>query len=554
MRKRILALLLAVIMVLSMVACSKTSTTTQEPSEPEKAPETTTDSTETPSEPAAEPESDLDKVGTYPIVDEPITVKGLVVGRSTNTRTDRIVWNKVSEITGINIEWECIDEEALATYLAGSEWPDFIHYNLSSSLVNDYGVVGGRFVNYLDYLDYMPNLVQTLEDYPIMKKAATQSNGEMYNLPGMEVSATTVSARPYYRTDVLEKAGVAVPTTVDEFHDALVQLKDYYGVASFIPEFSNDESYWGPMLFAAFGTLTNMNFDDDGTGKVIFNRTSEQMKLYLTWMNQLYSEGLIHQEYLTLDGTSRFDAAKNGTVAFIGSGEANALQASDFEDGAFHLDCLAPLTSEYDSTQTILGKTGYFGGGGFFLNKDSEYITELCRMFDIMYASEEVVEGSGLYGESFCYGLQGIDWDFDEEGTGTYSLAAPESYEGAFTTYQYEELIWDNAGRCDALAGLVTSTPGNGQARQFGFAKNVIPYQSDLYFPVSMLKFTEDEQYVLDNRLTDIQTYYKEMEGKFITGVVDIETGWDEYCQTLEKMGVQDVIDVYQAAYDRWNG
>lgn len=68
-----------------------------------------------------------------------------------------------------------------------------------------------------------------------------------------------------------------------------------------------------------------------------------------------------------------------------------------------------------------------------------------------------------------------------------------------------------------------------------------------------MLKFTEDEQYVLDSRLTDIQTYYKEMEGKFITGVVDIETGWDEYCQTLEQMGVQEVLEVYQSAYDRWN-
>lgn len=499
------------------------------------------------------PDSDLSVVGTYPITDIPITVKGLVVGRSTKTRTDRILWNEVSKITGVNFEWECIDEDALATYLAGSEWPDFIHYALSSSLINDYGVVGKRFVNYLDYLDYMPNLVQTMEDYPIMRKASIQSNGEMYSLPGMEVSATTVSARPYYRTDTLEKAGVKVPTTVTEFHDALVALKEYYGVINFIPELSMDESYWGPMLFAAFGSHTNLNFDDDGTGKVIFNRTSEQMKDYLTYMHQLYAEKLIHQEYLTLEGTARFDAAKSGEVAFIGGGEANSLAASDFADGQFHIDCLAPLTSEKKKTQEILGKTGYFDGGGFFINRKSAYITELCRVFDIMFASEEVVPGSGILGQSFCYGIQGKDWDFDAPGTGTYSLTAPDSYDGAFSSYQYEELLWINSGRCDALAGMVTSTPGNGQARQFGFAKNVIPYQSDLYFPVSMLKFTEDEQYILDNHLTDIQTYYKEMEGKFITGVANIETDWDKYCETLESMGVQDVLDVYQAAYDRWN-
>lgn len=543
LKTRILAASLAAATAVAMVGCGGAASSSESTS--------TAASTEAASESTATAEAS--EVGTYPIVSEPITVKGLVVGRSTNTRTDRIVWNKVSEVTGINIEWECIDEEALATYLAGSDWPDFIHYNLSSSLVNDYGVVGGRFVNYNDYLDYMPNLQAAMEKYPLMKKASTQSNGEMYSLPGYEVSATTSSARPYVRTDVLEAAGLEMPKTTQEFHDALATLKDKFGVASFIPDFSNDESYWGPMLFAAFGKQTNLNFDDDGTGKVIFNRTSEQMKLYLTYMHQLYAEGLINQEYLTLDGTSRFDAAKSGQVAFIGSGEGNSLAAEDFPDGEFHLDCMAPLTSEYDDDQTILGKSGYFGNGGFFLNKDSKYITELCRMFDIMYATEEVVPGSGLLGESFTYGIKGVDWDYDEGDAKTYTLTAPESYDGAFTTYQYEEVIWDGAGLADALAGYVTSTPGNSQARQLGFVNNVIPYQSDIYFPASMLKFTEDEQYVLDNKLTDIQTYYKEMEGKFITGVVDIDSGWDTYCQTLDQMGVQDVLDVYQAAYDRWN-
>ena len=387
-----------------------------------------------------------------------------------------------------------------------------------------------------------------------MRKAATEVNGEMYRLPGYEVSATTVSARPYVRTDVLEAAGLEMPTTVDEFKEALRVLKEKNGVASFIPELSNDESYWGPMLFAAFGKATNMNFDDDGTGKVVFNRTSEQMKRYLSWMNELYEEGLIHQEYLTLDGTSRYDAARSGKVAFIGGGEGNNIAASDFADGRFHLSCLAPLTSEYDDDQTILGKSGYFTNGSIFINADSPYVDALCRMFDIIYATEEVVPGSGLLGESFTYGIKGVDWDYDEGGKNTYSLNAPESYDGAFTTYQYEELIWDNAGLADALDGYVTSTPGNSQARQFGFVENVIPYQSDLYFPATMLKFTDDEQFVLDSYLTDITTYCKQMEGRFITGVSDVEKDWDSYCATLETMGLQEVLEVYQAAYDRWNG
>ena len=117
-----------------------------------------------------------------------------------------------------------------------------------------------------------------------------------------------------------------------------------------------------------------------------------------------------------------------------------------------------------------------------------------------------------------------------------------------------KEVRWANAGRLDAFAGSVTETVNNSQVRQVAFVNNIIPYQSELYFPVKLLNFTDDEQHVLDNKLADIQRYYKEMEGKFITGIMDIESGWDEYCATLEKMGVQDVIEVYQAAYDRFNG
>ncbi len=565
MKKKMVAVILAAAMAVSLCACGgkpvqesagAESGRSQKESSQEKNSEESSgqessggESSEAPGERTAE------SAATYPIVETPITVKGLVVGRDTSVRSDRLVWNAVSEITGINIQWECIDADALATYLAGGEWPDFIHYSLDSAMINDYGVVGGRFVNYLDYLEYMPNLVQTFEDYPLVRGAVTQINGEIYSLPGVEVSATTSSARPYVRTDVLEDAGLSLDKikTVDDFYDALVTLKEKNGEPGFIPFLENDESYWGPMLFAAFGTLTNMNFDDDGNGKVIFNRTSEQMKQYYLYMNKLYAEGLIHQEYLTLDGAVRFDRAQSGKVAFIGGGEGNSLQAADFADEEFHLDCMAPLTSEFDDTQEILGKSIYFANGGFFMNAESNYIVEMCKMFDIMYATEEVVEGSGLLGQSFCYGILGKDWDYGPEGSGVYVFHCPEKYDGAFTTYQYSEVIWDGAGRQDALAGLVTETVGNSRARQLGFVNNVIPYQSDLYFAVSLLKFTDEEQRVLDNKLADITTYYKEMEGKFITGVTDIESSWDEYCSTLEKMGVQDVIDVYQASYDRWN-
>lgn len=544
MKKKLVSLLLTAVMVLSVCACGneaqKESSEVKESSKSE-APA----STEAASSEAAEDDGSL-----YPIVDEPITVKGLIVGRDTSIREDRLVWNKVSEITGINIEWEVIDADSLATYLAGNDWPDFFQHGFDSSVIADYGVTGGRFVNFFEYLDIMPNLVQTFEDYPLVQGACAEINGEMYRLPYVEVAATSVGDnRPYLRTDVLEAAGLEMPTTIDEFYNCLKVLKEKNGEASFIPTLT---SYWGPIIYGAFGTEVEMAFDNDADGKVYTTYTSEQMRLYLEFMNKLYEEGLIHQEFLTLDGTVKLELARSGKIAFIGNGEGNSLQAADFADGEFHLTCGVPLTSEYDSTQTLVGRVPVGFGGALLVNAESEYVEELCKMLDIMYATEEVVEGSGLHGVSFCYGLEGVDWDYSTDGSNTYVFHTPEQYDGANTTYQYGEVIWNNSGRCDGLAGLTTATIGNSYYRQQGFVTNVIPYMEDDCFPVSALKFTEDEQYVLDNKLADIKSYVSEMQGKFVTGVADIEADWDTYCSTLDQMGINDIIEVYQASYDRW--
>lgn len=539
MKKKLLALLLAAAMVCSSAACG-TESETSNPSSSADGMESET------------PEPSSSGGGTEGEASKPITITGVVVDGDTSISKSRLIWDKVSEISGIRIEWKVIDSDALGTYLAGGEWPDFFHCTLSDTIVNDYGIIGGRFVNYLDHLDLMPNLVQCFEDYPHTLAISTQNNGEMYNLFKVTGRASTaVMARPHVRRDVLEEAGIMeLPTTVDELYDQLVTLKEKNGEPGMILGVE-DESDWAPMLFAAFGTLKALDFDDDGTGKVVFSRTSDQMKHYYEFLHQLYEKELMNREWLTMEPTVMNELCTSGKVAYIPRHQAQALTEDVLKNGDWsYLDCVAPLTSQYDSTQEILGYIDY-ASSGFYMNASSEYVEEMCRLFDMMYATEEVEEGSGLYGHSFVYGLENVDWVINEDGT--YEQFTPESYDGAFTTYQYGELIWMNSGRADKFGESITSTPGNSQARQISFVKNVIPYQSDLVFPIWYLQFTEDEQYVLDNKLSEIQTYYKQMEAQFIRGDADLEGDWDAYVERCGKMGIQDVLDVYQASYDRWN-
>lgn len=529
MKKRIISTILAAVLVVSLTACGGDK---KEASEKE----------------SGKPQVVENYVPTYPIVDEEITITGLVVGADRTTSEDRLVWQKVEEVTGINIEWEFVDQEALATRLAGGDWPDFFLTSFDDAIVNDYGITGGRFVNLLDYIGYMPNLAKAYEDYPDAKKASTELNGEIYEFVGISSAVTGVYVKPFYRTDLMNKAGVTeAPKTITEFKDTLSAVKKYTGKAPWIARINQEQNYWTLPVYSAFGTSDQMRFDVDKDGNVVFMRTSEQMKNYYKFMHELYSEGLIHPESVTIENNTRNELELGGDVLLIETAQT-ALTGSYFDSGKVELAALAPLTSEFDSTQTYQKRSPVEFKSGPFLNAESDYIVEMCKMFDIMYATEEVVENSGLYGVSFTYGIEGEDWDFTETG---YEYHTPEKYGTSSNTYIYAEVIWNNAGRNDAFANIVAEGEGNNAVRQQQYAQNVIPYTNDTYI-WNFMKFSEDEQRILDNHWADIYSYYQKTEAEFITGVKDIDAEWNNYCKQLKNMGIDEVLEVYQAAYERW--
>ena len=65
------------------------------------------------------------------------------------------------------------------------------------------------------------------------------------------------------------------------------------------------------------------------------------------------------------------------------------------------------------------------------------------------------------------------------------------------------------------------------------------------------MTLTQDEQDIYNDAYADIDGYITEMTAKFITGELNIEENWDKYLTDLDKMGLTDVIKVYQDAYNR---
>lgn len=67
-----------------------------------------------------------------------------------------------------------------------------------------------------------------------------------------------------------------------------------------------------------------------------------------------------------------------------------------------------------------------------------------------------------------------------------------------------------------------------------------------------MLSLTPEESTEAAGILSDLTTYLEENLIKFLIGDLDMDKDWDTFRDTVESMGLEDVVAIYQAAYDRY--
>ena len=70
---------------------------------------------------------------------------------------------------------------------------------------------------------------------------------------------------------------------------------------------------------------------------------------------------------------------------------------------------------------------------------------------------------------------------------------------------------------------------------------------------ISTLIYTEEENEIIAEPLTALESYVGEARAQFITGDLDIEADWDAYLNELYNNELAAVLEVMQAAYSRNN-
>ena len=539
MKKRILAFLLtAALCATAFAGCGSNGDSSSASSKDDSKPASSTGSTVT---------AEKDPLGadftSYPLEDSGETLSFYVlagyVGPDGVNLADN-EWEKgLIERTGINIEWQQLPAgtdwtQAYNLMIAGDDLPDMFYcWNMSlnaTQLMDD-----GKIIALDDYLEtYAPAYYKFVTADETVNKSVKNDNGEYYGFAFLREDQLLGSySGPVVRKDLLDQLDKDIPTTIDEWTDVLTAMKDVvkYPISARGSVDNLTQPFQG-----AFKTM--LNFYVDG-GKVHYGFAEPGMKDFLAKMNEWYEAGLIDPDFLTNDPSSLETKILNGEVGANpttgGTITTYVTKLNEMNSTNEWVATPYPTLNKGDDPWYIQGETPNIGLAGV-ITTACKNVPLACRFFDYGYTEEGAIYYN--FGKEDNYTMV--------DGEPTFTDAFNNDPRGLNTMMQTYTAMAGNAATINLKAAFNSKPQVNKDAVLTWYNKSGLEH----LMPRSLI-MTTDESTSIATELTACSTLANEMITKFFLGQESLDK-WDEYVAELNSMGLEHVLEVEQAVYDRY--
>lgn len=564
------AIVLAVSMAVSLAACGKQAEETGNAGSAANTENTGSADTQASSGTGS---VEVNETG-YPITSEEITVTA--AGPMPSDCED---WSQLAVIDeyanrlGIRLDCDFYEtdwETQLTLKVAGDELPDMlIGCSMNVSDVNEWGGEG-YFLDLSQYMDLMPNLKAYFDQYPELEAYCTTSDGHIYGLPKLKVDMTDRLTRSFINKQWLDNLGLSMPTSIDEYYDVLVAFKEQDANGNGDPDdeipllFTSDSGGYTALektLLDAYGIFTtdpNYVLQADESGKVELANINDTYKEYLKFMHRLYAEGLMEQEAFTITGDEITTKQQGDVYGSFGCGSAPFVMANKDISYDANWMALSGMSSELHPKREASIASPVQNSILVAVNGNTEYPEALARFIDYFYTEEGML--------SATKGYDGVTFDMVQDdllGTEVPEMRIPDGYTSG-EEFRYKGAILNEAlnlveKNIDRQAMFesdreVLEKPEF--VEKYGWAARVIDaFKSDDVTGVEaypVVSYTSDEVEERGAVYKDITTYLKQARAQFITGELDLDKDWDTYVNTLNQMNLGRLLEIEQAAYDRY--
>ncbi len=561
--KKVLSMILAVAMVSGLLAGCGKSEESSSPVQSETSSETVEESSQ---------ESTEEAVDSGRISEEVITVTMAGHSAPENVYGDTIQFAGYERDLGIKFEATTYTQEQwkskLPIMLAADEMPDIItKIGLTPQEVDKYAKEG-YFLDISQYLDVMPNLCALMEEYPYYASALKNDEGKIYAIRGFNRgSVNTLFTPTFINKQWLENVGKEVPQTLDELYDVLVAFRDGDANGNGDP---NDEIplgfsgvnqktehtiLWG---FGIPGTAGSYNLMVEN-GDVVLGDATDNYKEFLKYMNKLYEEGLIMKDAYVItadEANAQIPEDRVGMVATM-----QYLPGTPMER-VTNYACLPGFTSEYSDEHVVVQNNRVYTAFDIAVNADTEYPEEICKFLDTLYTDEGYVAAR--------FGYEGESFDWKEVAGGM--ICDQSAYKKAYEEKNPNGVTFDYTVRAADVFSIIVSDVGSSNALMANaetiedlYAEDMVEVSEQNILREVMLRgdvsivdiyprvaYTDAELEERATLYTDIYNYLKSVKSEFIVGSRDIDATWDSHLAELNKMGLERLMEIEQAAYDRF--
>jgi putative aldouronate transport system substrate-binding protein len=273
---------------------------------------------------------------------------------------------------------------------------------------------------------------------------------------------------------------------------------------------------------------------------------------YLETMRQWYSEGLIDPNFTSFNYYLNTPNSVENNQHVLYSLILSAFTGNNYfqmhmcnNEPEYLQPIVAPAVNEGDKTVQA---------GRRVIAKDEIYITTGCKnpelaakWLDFQYSKE---------GELLnWYGIEDVTYTMDSEGHPQFTDLVLQDPNGLPPSQVMEKyaLNWGNCwlGKHNTVASEKVATfaaGGNNQQKDAVDIWSVPEINVELPMGVSL---TEDENDEVSVKLTAVKTMIEEYMVNYIIGTTD--TSFEDFKAQLGTYGYNEVIDIYQAALDRYN-
>lgn len=523
---------------------------------------------------------DFDLTGGLPILKDPSKMPEISIlfrefPESKTAIGDTVQVARYLEETGLFFKWESVPsqgyDEKLNLMLSSYDLPDVIWTPLNENTVVQY-MGQDVLLPTNDLIDqYVPNLKAIFDEHPEFKATVTAPDGNIYGFPYIvQMRGLILSPGPIMINKTwLDKVGLAVPTTLDEYHAALKAFKEYGDLNgngiddeyAYAGSFSNPGGFGSDKTFnqiaGCFGQPNAASADVRDNlgvvdGKIAFTAADNAYKETAKFFRTMNEEGLIDPDSFANDAKVWQDKLRQD-IALIGSFGVWSPETTIVDPEVRAQYVVLPRLDGPN------GKSGFALNATEVQNKCHLAITTACEYPELVAAFVNYLYSPEISITS-TWGALGEGWMYHKDENGMLRFNVDENND--IILVDGMESFWTircNSGpvECGAVLNKYYDTVVEYawdavtlRAGQEAAGSNEILQEYEVVPSTYLEPETSARAVQLSTELNNIVNSYT------MQWVMDgnVDETWDQYLQDLSNAGVDEFVSLFQGIYEDVKG